>query len=1051
MEYRVLGPLEVVDGRRSLDLGRPRQRATLAILLSQANHVVAIDRLLDLLWWGEPPDKAVATLQTYVSNLRRLLDPDRPQRARSSVLVTRAPGYSLCVDPADIDASAFAELAASGHRALTADPARARDLLTAAEALWRDDAYVDFGDESWALAERNRLSELRLRSLEDRVEAELALANHRAIIAEVGELVARHPRRERLRGQLMLALYRSGRQSDALQVYEDGRRLLADELGLEPAPELRRLQTAILRQELEVAAPRPPASALIPPARLTAGSWDPGFVGRTDELTLLDELLDRASTGSGAVVIVEGSPGGGKTTLMSTLCRRARARRMPVLHGRGLGSMAGPPLWPWPDLLATAQALFGAVSEPEQLYDRSTDEPDPDEPASVLGPTMLRSRLFGAVGTALYRLGTGSQPALVAIDDLDRCGDDALALAVHVAGGCDQSPVVFVVTVSSPRSSSRPALDEALAAIARLPWTHRISLADFTRVEVVACLEALLGTEPEPATVDTVVDRAGGNPFFTVELGRTLALRGTGDHDVPGNVRDVVIGRVARLPAASQHLLETAAIAGRRVDLSLLADVEGIEVAEVSESLEPAEANGLIVPDGQIGSYRFAHGIVADALATSVPRLAAARMHAHLARAMARRYADEPGRWAEIATSFESAEPVLGTEPTLDWLARAARHAAEVLAFEDAERLHRRQLDAAHRMADGSARWRAELTAHRELAALLTWQHGQQADVVGSELRDAFACARQLADTDAAAAAAWGLWSHESVRGRVVPRASDHAAELSRLAAAANDDVLGSLAQIALGATAWMRGDHVAALSSLEQAEPRLEALARRFGPATTVQFPGVHWGVFTAMASCFTGDHERARTVIEATVDSTVTLGHAYTEQFARSFQLLISVFSGEVDSVLRTASALESASIRMGFAYTASTAACALGWARARSGDQRGIAQLTGVIASRRAMGASVALPALLGLLGEAQLACGRPREALSSCAEGLAIADQWGERYWSPELHRVRADALCALDDRDGAAESRRAAIRLATEQHALLLLDRALASGEQSSQR
>ena len=217
MEYRVLGPLEAVDSGVRVALGSPRQRALLALLLSQPNRAISVDRLLDLLWWGDPPDRARATLHTYVSNLRRLLEPARTPRARPAVLVTRAPGYAIQLDERDLDASAFRRLAVAGNERLPADPARALQLLDQALGLWHGEAFADFRDEAWARAERDRLTELRDSCVEDRFDASLALGQHSRVLSDLVSFVAAQPQRERARGQLMVALYRSGRQAEALQ------------------------------------------------------------------------------------------------------------------------------------------------------------------------------------------------------------------------------------------------------------------------------------------------------------------------------------------------------------------------------------------------------------------------------------------------------------------------------------------------------------------------------------------------------------------------------------------------------------------------------------------------------------------------------------------------------------------------------------------------------------------------------------------------------------------------------------------------------------------
>jgi DNA-binding SARP family transcriptional activator len=279
MEFRILGPLEVVDGGRVLDVGGARQRALLAILLTRANQVVPRDTLVDALFGEEPREAATNLVQVYVSRLRKALEPERERRSGGSVVVTRAPGYLIRAGPDELDLHRFERLAEEGRRALAAgDAAEAAARLREALELWRGPALADFAYEEFASVESARLEELRLAAVEDRVDADLALGEHASLTAELGTLVAEHPLRERLRGQLMLALYRAGRQAEALDVYQAGRRELVDGLGLEPSSMLRELERAMLRQDPQLDAPdRPVPERLDGRALLVLSKDDAGL------------------------------------------------------------------------------------------------------------------------------------------------------------------------------------------------------------------------------------------------------------------------------------------------------------------------------------------------------------------------------------------------------------------------------------------------------------------------------------------------------------------------------------------------------------------------------------------------------------------------------------------------------------------------------------------------------------------------------------------------------------------------------------------------------
>jgi DNA-binding SARP family transcriptional activator len=245
VEFRILGPLEVVERNRVLPLGGSRQRALLALLLTRANEVVSADRLIDELWPSGPPQNAGNALQYHVSQLRKTL-------GGTEVIVTQPPGYLIRVGPNELDLLRFERLVGEAERA---PPEVAAGLLREALGLWRGPALADVADESFAQTEIVRLEEVRLRALELRVEADLALGRHRELVGELEALVRENPLRERSRAALMRALYGAGRQAEALEVYRQTRTMLVDELGIEPSPALQELERAILRQDPSLGGP----------------------------------------------------------------------------------------------------------------------------------------------------------------------------------------------------------------------------------------------------------------------------------------------------------------------------------------------------------------------------------------------------------------------------------------------------------------------------------------------------------------------------------------------------------------------------------------------------------------------------------------------------------------------------------------------------------------------------------------------------------------------------------------------------------------------------
>lgn len=324
MQFRILGALEVVRGESPLTIGTPRQRVLLTLLLIRPGEVVSADRLADELWGGTTPETARHTLQAYVHRLRRALGQDGWR------LGTRPPGYRLEISPGELDAVTFQELVEEGRRAHAAgDRQSASSLLHRALELWRGPVFADLPEVAALESERARLQEMRLACLEDRIDADLSLGRQDALVGELEALVTEHPFRERLWGNLMLALYRSGRQADALAAYRRVRDTLRDELGLEPGPELANLEELILVQDPSLRKPEPMAP-LEPPHNIPVQRTT--LVGRGRELAELQGLLQ-----SRRLVTVTGPPGAGKTRLALKVAARS-LRTFP--HGVFIVSLA---------------------------------------------------------------------------------------------------------------------------------------------------------------------------------------------------------------------------------------------------------------------------------------------------------------------------------------------------------------------------------------------------------------------------------------------------------------------------------------------------------------------------------------------------------------------------------------------------------------------------------------------------------------------------------------------------------------------------------------
>src|SRR5829696_2917499 len=403
MDYRILGPLEVLDEGREIPVQGSKQRALLGLLLLHGNETLSTARVIDELWGDQPPARATKTVHVHVSRLRKALA--APGNGVPGALLTREHGYELRVEPDAVDADRFESLAEHGSRELAAGhPGEAVAALEAALGLWRGPPLSDLAGEPFAQPEIARLDELRMVAVERRFEAMLALGEHDAVASRLGGLIREHPYRERLRALLMLALYRADRQAEALQAYTNARRRLVGDLGIEPGEHLRELERRILAQDPGLALP-PPETLELPPEL----DSDTPLAGREEDLAWLRAHWRRTRAGAGRTVVITGPRGIGKTRLAGELARGVLRERARVLYatGRDPSALASA-------LGATRQTLLvlDDVSEPPRNLDRLASSP-----VLVLATAEDPATLRGAATRRLAPL----------------CADDVLAIARHHA------------------------------------------------------------------------------------------------------------------------------------------------------------------------------------------------------------------------------------------------------------------------------------------------------------------------------------------------------------------------------------------------------------------------------------------------------------------------------------------------------------------------------------------------------------------------------------------------------------------------------------------
>jgi WD40 repeat protein/DNA-binding SARP family transcriptional activator len=492
MDFLILGPIDVRNASGGVTLGGNKPRAVLAVLLLHANEPVSAERLALALWGEDAPGGAVKTVQVHVSRLRKALgDPD--------VIATTPAGYCLRVLPGELDAERFERLVEDGRRALAdSQPDDASSLLREALELWRGPALAELALEPFAGAEIARLEEQRLAALELRVEADLAAGRHAEVVGELQRLVSEHPIRERLAGQLMLALYRCGRQAEALEAYAAARRVLVEEMGVEPGPQLRDLHQAILRQDVELEAQRAEAQL---PAQLDASSMRP-LAGRDAELAWLLARWSRVCDGEGSLVTVTGPHGCGKQRLLAEVATTIRRPDVSILYASGAGS---------------AEGLLAAVRRAQ----------------SATRPTLLvvddADRAGRGALAELARVGPqlATTPALIVA-----CADDALALA-HLRA--DDELELGALDAAAVRTIAAQYAPGAPAADVPADWLLQASGGLPSRVHEVASQWA---RREAARHVDAVAGRAeaGRAELRSIEAeltGGVVALQETREREPP--------------------------------------------------------------------------------------------------------------------------------------------------------------------------------------------------------------------------------------------------------------------------------------------------------------------------------------------------------------------------------------------------------------------------------------------------------------------------------------------------------------------------------------
>ena len=1050
LTVHVLGRVEVRRDGTPVDLGGPQQRAVIAHLALEVDRVVSVERLIDRIWGDDPPRTPVGTLQSYVSRLRRAIEPERPAGAPAEVLVSEAAGYRLALRPEQVDHAEFAALVDDARAARAAgDPSAAVERYDRALALWTGHPLAGIGPPDVVAPIAARLDEARAGAVEDRFEALLALGRHHDVVAQLQAAVEDQPLRERRWAQLALALYRSSRQSEALRALTAAREVLAEELGLDPGPELQALERRILDQDPHLMpvpdlAPAPGVGprrvATMPRSEQRSDRRALELIGRSGEWSQLVGALDEVETDGSRLAIVVGEPGIGKSTICRALQAEAEARGWRTATGRCVEAGLAPSLWPCIELV---RDMLGQAEPGSHLLHRLAVLGE--SPERTLAPVELADLFVELIDEQagdrwvlwLDDLHWGDQPTL-----------DLLRLVLERLG---RRRILVLIAHRPVETVPDSLLGDSLGAFTRAATVDRVVMSPLDRQGVEALLERVIGSVPPDQVVDRVHLRAAGNPLFVAELGRLFGQRGDVDVDaVPDAIRDVVRRRLAPLPPSTRAEIEIAAVVGERFDLATVMAASDRDPDACLDALDAACATQLLVQDSVV--WRFSHALVRDAVLAEISPLRRARLHHRVAEALAGLH----------GTSPDAAEPIahhrLGSLPVADRLvvAAAAVRAADVArwrrAFDSAESYAEQALAIVGGLARDDAVAQIELDALQSLAGVSYLRGGTQSKGV---IEGRVAAIAERIGSDAVRALALFLNWGDIDEAESLDETDARTEQARELAATTDDAYAIAVTNYMLGSAALLRGRIPEAVAHLRRSleatalgaaatgadcddEARGEANTRAPGTERPSAVPLPAVPVIAAIAHALAGDRDTAIDLVEvhaprwmgdrARVDQSAAVPLAFNVAFVRAVL-------DEPDPVARITiptmpldRSIEALAIRL-----------LAGWARARLGDPTGSDDAVAALVDCDAGPDRVLVSMLRTCAAAACLAAGDER-AVSLLERAEADARSRGEVWWLPETLRLRAVADRTFGSGASAERLLTEARRVADEQGSALLVAR-----------
>ncbi|MFF4900653.1 BTAD domain-containing putative transcriptional regulator [Streptomyces sp. NPDC001068] len=1032
-------------GAERVPLGPPRHRAVLALLLIRQGQVVPADQLVDELWGDRLPRRPQATLQTYLSHLRRVLT---GQHGPSAPLRYQAPGYVLTVEPDSFDLSRFEGLVARGQRHVADSRLQAaREVFDKALRIWRADPFLDLVAYGPLAEESARLSLLRTTAVAAHADALLALGEAGDAVALLRREVSLHPTDERLVGSLMTGLYRLGRQAEALQLYDRTRAHLSDELGVAPARELQHVHLALLRHELDDHAPAP-ASVEVPDRPRDAGAADApaerradgaavpegeqrraaaptvysAFPCRDDSLDALRSFITGALRGSGHITAVVGEAGVGKTELVARATAEAEPRSpdAEVIRVNCRSAEGTPDGWVWQQVLRRLEIPYGVACDglrgQHVLYPMTTLS-GPGADLTEHPSTEMHFLAQDALCEAILRR-ADDNPLLLVLEDMhwaDRLTLDVLGLLSSRIQG---RPVSVVITVREPGLGAGIDSDGPLVDLLADSRTKVVHLDDLAEEDVQAAVTAQAGPGVDASVVRALYERSGGNAYL---LNQLLADAGGARrlHDprvadvvragIPTGIRSMVRRRFAGLPPRVLEILKCCAVLGTEATLTSLTGIRDSGEAD-HDVLEEVQRTGLVRSDlDHPHRLAFRYDLIRDVLLAEMPYQERAALHARAVGVLSARHGRSPEASDQVARHAWQAALTLPAEDVVPHLTRAGEQAIGDGDYQRArtwfEHAHT-LLSAVPANGDAASEQTLELRTRLLYTTVLTRGYADREVEVEAERIRKLSAATAGRTTEQAA-----LLLQQCVAELVTGRHAEgawHVEQLRALAERFGDPEIRFYERIACGLL-QLPSEAADALTALTEAELTAEELSPERRIAMTHQ--SQHDPRFLAMnhrvlTLWLLGATDEALALCDTLLVATGRNGTPVDRASAHYFHALVAALGKDPHrAAVSSGRGLQIARAHGLSHWTAMLQVCQ-SWAQQQTGEPGALGCLESAVDELRERRLLIRLPLHLGLLAQAQQSSGAIEDARRTLRSSAAEIESRGEfAYVSRDLPIAR----------------------------------------------